>query len=127
MKERFEEDRLLVSKMGTTSQGEKWSLESGKGKEMHSLPEPSEGNQPANTSIVGPLTSRTVRWYKFVSFKPLHGSDGKESTCNAGDLGSIPGCGRSTGRGTHSSILAWRIAWTEESGRLQSIGSQSRT
>ena len=33
MKERFEEDRLLVSKMGTTSQGEKWSLESGKGKE----------------------------------------------------------------------------------------------
>ena len=25
---------------------------------------------------------------------------------------------------THSSILAWRITWTEESGRLQSIGSQ---
>ena len=24
---------------------------------------------------------------------------------------------------THSSILAWRIPWTEESGRLQSIGS----
>ena len=24
----------------------------------------------------------------------------------------------------HSSILAWRIAWTEESGRLQSMGSQ---
>ena len=27
------------------------------------------------------------------------GSDGKESTCNAGDLGSIPGLGRSPGRG----------------------------
>ena len=27
------------------------------------------------------------------------GSDGKESTCNAGDLGSIPGLGRSTGEG----------------------------
>ena len=27
--------------------------------------------------------------------------------------------------GTHSSILAWRIPWTEEPGRLQSIGSQS--
>ena len=26
--------------------------------------------------------------------------------------------------GTHSSILAWRILWTEESGELQSIGSQ---
>ena len=27
----------------------------------------------------------------------------------------------------HSSILAWRIPWTEEPGRLQSMGSQSRT
>ena len=25
---------------------------------------------------------------------------------------------------THSSVLAWRIPWTEESGRLQSMGSQ---
>ena len=25
---------------------------------------------------------------------------------------------------THSSILAWRISWTEEPGRLQSTGSQ---
>ena len=28
---------------------------------------------------------------------------------------------------THSSILAWRVPWTEEPGRLQSTGSQSRT
>ena len=28
---------------------------------------------------------------------------------------------------THSSILAWRIPWTEEPGRLQSTGSQSDT
>ena len=28
------------------------------------------------------------------------------------------------GTATHSSILAWRIAWTEEPGRLQSRGSQ---
>ena len=27
----------------------------------------------------------------------------------------------------HSSILAWRIPWTEEPDRLQSMGSQSRT
>ena len=27
----------------------------------------------------------------------------------------------------HSSILAWRIPWMEEPGRLQSMGSQSRT
>ena len=28
---------------------------------------------------------------------------------------------------THSSILAWRIPWTEEPGRLHSIGLQSQT
>ena len=31
------------------------------------------------------------------------------------------------GLATHSSILAWRIPWTEEPGELQSMGSQSRT
>ena len=53
-------------------------------------------------------------------------SVGKESACNAGDPGSIPGLGRSPGEemATHSSILAWRIPWTEEPGRLQSMGSQ---
>ena len=45
---------------------------------------------------------------------------------NAGDAkgaGSIPGSGRSPGWEvtTHSSILAWRIPWIEEPGRLQSI------
>ena len=29
------------------------------------------------------------------------------------------------GKATHSSILAWRIPWTEEPGRLQSMGSKS--
>ena len=35
----------------------------------------------------------------------------KESTCNAGDMGSIPGSGRllEEEMATHSSILAWRI------------------
>ena len=93
-----------------------------------------------------------------------HCSVGKESACNAGDPGSIPGSGRSAGEGigyplqyfwaslvaqpvknpsamqetwaqsldredplekgmaTHSSILAWRIPWTEEPGGLQSKG-----
>ena len=31
------------------------------------------------------------------------------------------------GIATHSSILAWRIPWTEESGGLQSMESQSQT
>ena len=33
------------------------------------------------------------------------GSAGKESTCNAGDLGSIPGWGRSAGEGNSSPLL----------------------
>ena len=53
------------------------------------------------------------------------GSDGKDPTCNAGDLGSIPELGRSPNflekeKATHSSILTWRIPWTEETGGLQS-------
>ena len=38
----------------------------------------------------------------------------------------IPGLGRSPGKGNgnHSSILAWRIPWTEEPGGLQSLGLQ---
>ena len=41
------------------------------------------------------------------------GSAGKESACNARDLGVIPGLGDplEKGKGTHSSTLAWRIPW----------------
>ena len=54
------------------------------------------------------------------------GSGNKESSCNVGDLGLIPRFGRSPGEGngTHFSIVAWRIPWTEEPGRLQSMGLQ---
>ena len=54
-------------------------------------------------------------------------SDGKESACIAGDPGLIPDLERYTLEKemvTHSSILAWRISWTEKPGRLQSIGLQ---
>ena len=55
-----------------------------------------------------------------------HSLVGKESTCNAGGLGSIPESRRSPGEGngSPSSILTWRIPWTEEPGRLQSMASQ---
>ena len=36
----------------------------------------------------------------------------------------IPGSGRSPGEGKGNIILAWEIPWTEEPGRLQSMGSQ---
>ena len=52
----------------------------------------------------------------------------------SGDAGSIPGLGRSpggspggspeVGMATHFSILAWRIPWTEDLGRLPFIRSQ---
>ena len=50
----------------------------------------------------------------------------KASAYNAGDLGLIPGSGKSLEKEmeTLSSILAWRIPWAEDPGRLQSIGSQ---
>ena len=54
-------------------------------------------------------------------------SDSKESACNSGDLGLIPGSGRLPWRmemATHSRILAWRITWREERGESQSMGSQ---
>ena len=48
----------------------------------------------------------------YLNILGFHGSsDGEESACNAGDLGSIPGLRRSPEEvmATHSSILAWRI------------------
>ena len=57
------------------------------------------------------------------------GSVVKNLPVNAGDVGLIPTSGRSPGGkkkkvATHSSILAWRIPWTEEPGGLQSLGLQ---
>ena len=53
-------------------------------------------------------------------------SVGKESACNTEDLGLIAGLVKfpEEGKTTHSSILAWKIPWTEEPGGLQFVGSQ---
>ena len=54
------------------------------------------------------------------------GSDGKESVCNAEDLVRSLGWENSLEKelATHCSILAWRIPWAEEPGRLQLMGWQ---
>ena len=48
------------------------------------------------------------------------------SACNAGNVGSIPVYEDPLEKGmaSHSSLLAWRIPWTEEPEELQSTGSQ---
>ena len=52
----------------------------------------------------------------------------KESACNVGDLGLIPGLEDPLEKkmATHSSILAWELPWTEELSGLQSMGSQNK-
>ena len=54
------------------------------------------------------------------------GSEGKESTCNAGVLDMIPGLEDPLEKGmaTHSNTLAWRIPRTEKLSGLQSMGLQ---
>ena len=54
------------------------------------------------------------------------GSDGKEPSCNAGDMGSVRGweLPLEKGMATHYSIHAWRIPRTEEPDRLSSTGLQ---
>ena len=54
------------------------------------------------------------------------GSAVENLLANAGDLGLIPGSGRSPlgGHGNPLQYSCWRLPWTEEPGELQSIGSQ---
>ena len=87
---------------------------------LHSTSPPRSGNHKFDTL--------------FYKLNFLGGSDDKVSVYNVGDLGSIPGLGRSPGEGNgdplekemaiHSSTIAWKIPWTEEPGRLLSMGSQ---
>ena len=65
------------------------------------------------------------RWCLFTE-ACFSSSPGKESACSVEDLGSIAGLGRSLEKemALHSSIPAWRTPWTEEPGRLQSVGSK---
>ena len=57
---------------------------------------------------------------------PANAGDVRYMGVNPRDVGLIPGSGRCPGESmaTHSSILASEIPWTEDLGRLQSIGLQ---
>ena len=56
------------------------------------------------------------------------GSAGKESTCNAGDLASIPGLGRSPGEGKGNPFQysCWKIPWTEGPGGCKESDTTER-
>ena len=93
-----------------------------------------KGTPPGVSDYTGLSSYPNTKCYISYSFPTVcdaafsGGSDGKESACNAEDLGSIPGLGRScgVGNGNRSSILAWRVAWTQEPGGLQSTGHMTR-
>ena len=75
------------------------------------LPDPGKG--PTSVESTAPAGRLFIT---VATCAPPGGSDNEASACNAGSLGSVPGSGRSlkTAMATHSSILAWRIPWTEE-------------
>ena len=66
--------------------------------------------------------------YIYITWGFPGGSDSKESSCNAEtwvcSLGQEDLLEKEMA--THSSILSWRIPWTEEPGGLKSMGLQSR-
>ena len=71
--------------------------------------------------IIGALSELLLTWLWASQW-----FSGKESTCQAGYVGLIPGLERSPGKGNgNHSILAWEIPWTEEPGGLQSMGLDS--
>ena len=76
--------------------------------------------------VVFQVYNKVIQLYIYMNLGFPLGSVVKESPCNEGDLDSIPVLGRYAQRDmtSLSRILAWRISWTEEPSRLQSIGSQ---
>jgi len=65
--------------------------------------------------VLGRSTGEGIGYPSQYSWASLVAQLVKKSSCNAGDLGLIPGLGRSPGEEKdypRSSILAWRIPWT---------------
>ena len=82
-----------------------------------------EGEILGVPSVYGVSQSRTrLRWLS------SNGSDGKESACNMGDLGSIPGLGRSPGEGNDYALWYSCLENSTDRGAWQATihGSQRR-
>ena len=77
------------------------------------LSDPMDCSLPAS-SVHGIFQARVLEW-DAIAFS-------EESTCNVGNLGSIPELGRYPGEGNnYSNILTWRIPWTIQSMEYQRI------
>ena len=77
-------------------------------------------------SIISPELGELLFLYTVLKSGSLLWLSGEESACNTGDTGSILGQEDPPEKemAMHSSILSWRIPWTEEPGGLQCMGLQ---
>ena len=96
---------------------------------MLSMPEDGVQNQTKTSQYIQFLKNQNVKTFKrgVVVYRGFPGgSDGEESACNAGDPSLIPESEDPLKKkmATHSSILTWRIPRAQDSGGLQSTGSQ---
>ena len=88
----------------------------------------------SNTAVCKMVRHPLNTWFSLLLFAMNYkgkecfpgGSEVKASACNAGDLGLIPGLGRSPGEGNGNPLQysCLENPWTEESGGLRSTGSQ---
>ena len=76
-------------------------------------PDPPTWKGTASTNLMNSIRARRMGFLSAAVLKNLPANAGE-----AGDASSIPGTGRSLEKeiATHSSILAWKIPWTEEPG-----------
>ena len=94
-----------------------------------STSKPKNCTGPKSLGLDSEWSANTIRHIGiYTSSKGFSGGSVVKSTCKAratGDMDLISRSGSSPGgEATQSSILAWRIPWTEEPDRLQSTGSQ---
>ena len=93
----------------------------------------SESNSWRHCLTTCEYLDKLLNLWHFLSYKMKYliilggfpgGSASQVSACNTGDPGLILGQEDPLGKGvaTHSTILAWRILWTEEPGGLLSMG-----
>ena len=77
-------------------------------------------------SLINITKDTFISLNEFAAIPGVYSSVGKESACNAGDPGSIPGLGRSPGDGNCNPLqyCCLESGVQREAGRLHSMGSQ---